>query len=140
MTKKNRPHILEFQRIGDPSLGYISVAEKGTLPFEVNRVYWTYFTPQDVQRGGHAHYKLEQILLAVAGKIIVKTELLNGEKAEFILEKPNTGLYIPRMCWREMQYTHNAVQICIASLAYSEDDYIRDYRTFNTMNSVYEIQ
>ncbi|MBK7762860.1 MAG: WxcM-like domain-containing protein [Bacteroidetes bacterium] len=130
MENAARPHIIEFKRIGDASLGYISVAEKETLPFEVKRVYWTYFTPEDVQRGGHAHYDLEQILLAVAGKIIVKTELLNGEIGEFILDKPNMGLYIPKMCWREMQYTHNAVQICLASIAYSEDDYIRDYDTF----------
>lgn len=130
MTNKSKPHIVEFKRIGDSSLGYISVAEKETLPFEVKRVYWTYFTPEDVQRGGHAHYHLEQILIAVAGKIIIKTELLNGEKEEFILDKPNMGLFIPKMCWRDMQYTHNAVQICLASIAYSEDDYIRDYDTF----------
>jgi hypothetical protein len=130
MISANRPHILEFKRIGDSSLGYISVAEKEALPFEVKRVYWTYFTPEDVQRGGHAHYDLEQILIAVAGRIIVKTELLDGSKEEFVLDKPNTGLFIPKMCWREMQYTHNAVQICIASLAYTEDDYIRDYQIF----------
>jgi hypothetical protein len=130
MTSPGRPHILEFKRIGDSSLGYISVAEKDALPFEVKRVYWTYFTPEDVQRGGHAHYDLEQILIAVAGRIIVKTELLDGSKEEFVLDKPNTGLFIPKMCWREMQYTHNAVQICIASLAYTEDDYIRDYQIF----------
>ena len=140
MINSNRPYIIEFQRIGDPSLGYISVAENDTMPFDVNRIYWTYFTPEDVQRGGHAHYKLEQILLAVAGKIIIKTEMLNGDKEEFILDKPNTGLFIPKMCWREMQYTHNAVQVCIASLAYSEDDYIRNYRTFKKIPSAHEVQ
>ena len=128
-----KPHIIEFTRIGDPSLGYISVAEHETLPFPVKRVYWTYFTPEDVKRGGHAHYELEQILLAVAGKIIISTELLNGKKNEFVLDKPNIGLFIPRMCWREMQYTHNAVQVCIASLEYSVDDYIRDYKNFKNI-------
>ena len=76
---------------------------------------------------------MEQILLAVAGKIIVNTELLDGDKEEFILDKPNQGLYIPKMCWREMQYTHNAVQVCLASLAYDEGDYIRDYGSFKNM-------
>ncbi len=126
----NKPHIINFSKIGSPNLGYISVAENENLPFAVNRIYWTYFTPEDVQRGGHAHYELQQILLAVSGKIIVKTEMLNGEKSEFILDKPNMGLFIPKMCWREMQYTHNAVQVCIASLAYAEQDYIRDYNEF----------
>lgn len=126
----SKPRIIEFSKIGNPGLGYISVAENENLPFKVNRIYWTYFTPEDVARGGHAHYQLQQILLAVAGKIIIKTELLNGEKKEFILDKPNMGLFIPKMCWREMQYTHNAVQVCIASIAYEERDYIRDYQEF----------
>jgi hypothetical protein len=130
MKDRTRPRIIEFTRIGDPSLGYISVAEKDNLPFEIKRVYWTYFTPEDVKRGGHAHYELEQILFAAAGRIVLHTELMNGEKQEFVLEKPNHGLYIPKHCWREMQYSHNAVQVCLASIEYSEDDYIRDYKLF----------
>ncbi len=130
MSHSQKPYLVEFPKIGKSDLGYISVAEKENLPFQVNRIYWTYFTPEDVIRGGHSHFHLEQILVAVAGKIIIKTELLNGEKEEFILDKPNVGLFIPKMCWREMHYSHNAVQMCIASLAYAEDDYIRDYDTF----------
>lgn len=130
MPDFSKPHLIEFAKIGDSGLGYISVAEHEKLPFAVKRIYWTYFTPEDVTRGGHAHYELEQILLAVAGKIIVTTELLNGDKNEFILDKPNLGLYIPKMCWREMQYTHNAVQVCIASIEYGEEDYIREYNEF----------
>lgn len=126
----SKPQLIEFSKIGNTGLGYISVAENENLPFDVKRIYWTYFTPEDVTRGGHAHYELQQILLAVAGKIIIKTEMLNGDKSEFILDKPNMGLFIPKMCWREMQYTHNAVQVCIASIAYEERDYIRDYQEF----------
>lgn len=124
------PYIISFPKIGDSVQGYISVAEKDGLPFEVKRIYWTYFTPESVQRGGHAHYELEQILVAVAGAITINIELSNGEKKEFFLYKPHMGLYIPKMTWRNMQYSHNAVQMCIASMAYEEEDYIRDYQTF----------
>ncbi len=130
MPDFSNPHLIEFAKIGDSGLGYISVAENETLPFAVKRIYWTYFTPEDVTRGGHAHYELEQILLAVAGKIIVTTEILSGEKKEFVLDKPNVGLFMPKMCWHEMQYTHNAVQVCIANMEYSEEDYIREYNVF----------
>ena len=65
-------------------MGYISVAENESLPLAVNRIYWTYFTPEDVERGGHAHHNLEQILVAIAGKIIVNTEMLNGFKSTFV--------------------------------------------------------
>lgn len=135
MTNKNRPYLIEFDKIGSPGLGYISIAEKERLPFQVKRIYWTYYTPEEVKRGGHAHYELEQILLAVSGRINVRTELLNGEETTFILEKPNMGLFIPRLCWREMQYSHNAVQVCIASMEYDEKEYIRDYKTFHQLKT-----
>lgn len=124
------PYLIDFARIGNSVQGYISVSENNTLPFDVNRVYWTYFTPESVQRGGHAHHELEQILVAVAGKIIVETEMPGAVKQTFILDSPNVGLLLPRYCWHIMQYTHNAVQMCIANIAYAESDYIRDYQEF----------
>ncbi len=125
-----KPYLIEFPRIGNTMQGYISVSENDTLPFEVNRVYWTYYTPESIQRGGHAHHELEQILVAVAGKIIVETEMPGGEKERFILESPNVGLLLPKYCWHIMQYTHSSVQMCISNIAYDEKDYIRDYQEF----------
>ncbi len=132
MSYKNsqEPYFIEFLKIGSPALGYISVCEKEGLLFTIKRIYWTYYTPEDVKRGGHAHFELEQILMAVSGRIRVKTELIDGQKNEFVLEKPNQGLFLPKLCWREMSYSHNSVQICLASLEYSEKDYIRDYEDF----------
>ena len=129
----NEPKIIEFPKIGNTSLGYISLAEKNTLPFEVKRIYWTYFTPENVERGGHAHHGLEQILVAVAGKITVNTEMPDGSKKTFTLESPHQGVYLPKYSWHIMQYSHNAVQMCIASMAYEENDYIRDYNEFKSL-------
>jgi hypothetical protein len=128
---KLKPFLIEFPKIGDYTQGYISIAQGSQhLPFEIRRVYWTYYTPEEIIRGRHAHFELEQILFAAAGRIIVRTEDVDGSQNEFILERPNQGLYIPRLCWREMQYTHNAVQICLASIEYDEKDYIRSYDQF----------
>ncbi len=132
MKDLSKPFLFEFPKIGNSSLGYISIAEKENLPFVPKRIYWTYFTPEEVQRGGHSHYDLHQILVAVAGTIVVTTEMLDGEKQEFLLDRPNIGIFIPKMCWRTMQYSHNAVQMCIASNEYDEKDYIRDYDEFLT--------
>ena len=125
-----KPHIIEFPKVGNSQLGYISIAENNNLPFAVKRVYWTYFTPESVERGGHAHYELEQILVAVSGKIIINVEMLNGLTEEFVLENPNRGLYMPKSTWRTMKYSHNSVQMCLASMEYEEKDYIRDYDVF----------
>ena len=132
----NKPKIINFPKIGLPSLGYISLAEKETLPFEVKRVYWTYFTPEDVERGRHAHYQLEQILVAVAGKIIVNVEMPDGFEEQFLLDSPNQGVYLPKYSWHVMQYSHNAVQMCIASMVYEEQDYIRDFDEFKSLKLI----
>jgi mannose-6-phosphate isomerase-like protein (cupin superfamily) len=128
-----KPFIIEFPKIGNSQLGYISVAEKENLPFEVRRIYWTYYTPESVERGGHSHYDLEQVLIAMSGKIIITVETLDGTMNEFILENPNQGLFIPKNTWRTMKYSHNAVQMCIASEVYDEKDYIREYKQFKSM-------
>ena len=127
------PTIINFPKIGNTALGYISLAEKDTLPFDVKRIYWTYFTPEDVERGAHAHYELEQILVAVAGRITVNTEMPDGSKQTFILESPDKGLFLPKFSWHVMQYSHNAVQMCIANMVYQEKDYIRDYNKFKSL-------
>lgn len=127
------PFLIDFPKIGNSVLGYISIAENNNLPFEVKRVYWTYFTPESVQRGGHAHIELEQILVAVAGKIIVTTQMPGEGEQRFILETANQGIFIPKLCWRTMQYSHNAVQICIASMPYDEREYVRDYEEFKKL-------
>ncbi len=126
----DKPHIVNLDKIGTIDLGYITPVEKENLPFKVKRIYWTYYTPESIERGGHSHIKLQQILIAVAGTIILKTQMPGKDPVEFVLDSPNKGLFIPRLCWREMKYTHNAVQVCIASMEYTESDYIRDYEEF----------
>lgn len=128
---RKEPHFLIFDKIGSPNLGYISVAENHeNIPFDIKRTYWTYYTPQDVIRGGHAHLELEQVIVAVSGTITFTTEDLHGNKSEFILDSPNKGLYIPNKIWRDIKFSHNAVLLCLASEKYTEDDYIRNYNDF----------
>ena len=128
---KKEPQYLSFKKIGSPNLGYISVAENHeNIPFDIKRVYWTYYTPQDVTRGGHAHLNLEQVIIAVSGTIIFSTEDLEGNKKEFILDCPEKGLFLPKLIWRDIKFSHNAVLLCLASEKYMESDYIRDYETF----------
>lgn len=128
-----KPYLIEFDSIGSASLGYISVAEQlKNIPFEIKRTYWTYFTPQNVLRGGHANIEKELVLVAVAGTIQIDIELQDGYKESFVLQRPDRGLYLPNLCWHTMQYSHSAVQMVLASNFYSPDDYIRDYHTFLT--------
>tara|TARA_B110001452_G_C15209563_1_gene419548 strand:+ start:378 stop:791 length:414 start_codon:yes stop_codon:yes gene_type:complete len=128
---EREPYIIEFQKIGNPSEGYISVAQfKDLIPFKVKRTFWTYFTPENLTRGRHSHYKTDQVLIAVTGKITVSTEMPNGDKANFVLESPCKGVFLPSSAWHVMNYSHNAVQLVFASTIYDKKDYIRDYKKF----------
>lgn len=126
------PYLIQFPKLGGADIGYISVGEsaKDPLPFVVQRVFWTYYTPESIVRGRHAHLRTEQVMVATAGRITVSTELANGDIRIFRLENPFTGLYIPPCAWHTMQYSHTAVQLVLASQPYAEDDYIRDFDAF----------
>ena len=128
------PEIIIFDKIGSAELGYITVAEfQKNIPFEIKRVYWTYFTPNEVLRGGHAHRKLNQVIFAVSGIITFTTEDLQGNKKTFVLDAPNKGLFLPEKYWRDIQFSHNAVLLCLASEVYTAEDYIRDYDEFKKL-------
>ncbi len=127
----SEPHLLSLKSIGNSVEGYITVAEETrNIPFVVKRVYWTYFTPQNVIRGFHAHKQLQQLVFAVSGIIKISVETSAGNKMNFVLDKPHEGLYLPPNTWREIQFSHSAVLMCLASEFFEEDDYIRDYQKF----------
>lgn len=128
------PHLINFSKVGSPDLGYISVAQNSGLPFEIKRVYWTYFTPDSIIRGHHAHHQIEQIIIATSGRIEFSLEDINGHQQEFVLNSPNIGLYIPQLYWRTIKFSHNAVLMCLTSHEYDESEYIRDYDEFKRMS------
>ena len=134
MEIKN-PYLTELNKIGKSEIGYISFLQgkSDEIPFEIKRVYWTYFTPNEVLRGGHAHKKLNQVIFAVSGIITFTTEDLQGNKETFVLDTPNKGLFLPEKYWRDIQFSHNAVLLCLASEVYTAEDYIRDYDEFKKL-------
>ncbi|MCW3083756.1 MAG: dTDP-6-deoxy-3,4-keto-hexulose isomerase FdtA [Bacteroidetes bacterium] len=128
------PHLIDFKSIGSTELGYLTVAEfPSNIPFPIKRTYWTYFTPNNVERGNHGHKELEQVIVAVNGIIEFDLEAVDGTKFNFKLDNPEKGLYIPRRYWRVIHFSHNAVMLCMASEGYDVVDYIRNYDDFKNL-------
>jgi dTDP-4-dehydrorhamnose 3,5-epimerase-like enzyme len=111
--------------------GGLSVAETGgALPFLVRRVYWIHGTAPGVSRGFHAHKKLRQLCVCVAGS--VRLSLFDGRREEsVVLGSPAQGLLIGPALWREMHdFSPDCVLMVFADSEYDEADYIRDREQF----------
>jgi len=123
---------IDFQRLGDQrgSLVAVEIGMMKDIPFDIKRVYYIYHTDKDVSRGYHAHKKLKQVAICVAGKCrMVLNDAMNRE--EIWLDSPTRGLLIEDMVWREMHdFSEDCVLLVLASEHYDESDYIRDYEDF----------
>lgn len=111
--------------------GNITVVENGVdVPFDIKRIYYLYDIPGGETRGGHAHYGLKQLIVAVSGSFDVQLDDGN-EKRTFTLNRPYQGLLVTPGLWRELEnFSSGSVCLVLASLAYDEADYIRSYNDF----------
>ncbi|MGR5116737.1 sugar 3,4-ketoisomerase [Photobacterium damselae] len=122
--------LIEFNQLGDDRGGLVSLEQNKNIPFDIKRVYYIFDTKEDVARGFHAHKDLQQVAICVKGSC--RFILDNGAQREsIILDKPNMGLFIDSMMWREMHdFSDDCVLMVIANHHYDEADYIRDYDDF----------
>ena len=111
--------------------GNITVVENGeNIPFDVKRIYYLYDIPGGEVRGGHAHYELEQFIIAASGSFDVVLD--DGKnKKRVSLNRPNLALHIVPGLWRELDnFSSGSISMVLASHTYDESDYIRDYKNF----------
>lgn len=115
------PFWLKFKTLAD-SRGSLTVLDGWqSIPFAVKRVFWIYDVPDGAQRGGHAHDKCQQVLVALAGSVRV---LAGGRW--FVLDNQAQGLYIPAGVRIDMdEFTPGTVLLVLCSELYSEEDYAR---------------
>lgn len=121
--------LIKIPKIEDPR-GNLSVIENDIVPFDIKRVYYLYDVPAGAERGGHAHKKLQQFLVALSGSFEVV--LNDGNEEQIItLNKPFEGLLIKNEIWRELKnFSSGAVCLVVASEVFNEEDYIRDFKDF----------
>ena len=120
--------ILDFGAIGDER-GMITICEgEQDIPFIPKRVFYIYKSSKGVVRGKHANRTTDFVLINVAGTSKVKIKDGKGNEIIYSLNRPNTGIYIPHMIWKEMyDFSLDSVLLCLASEHYDANEYIRDY-------------
>ena len=126
------PDPIELPRIFD-ARGNLTAIEGGVhVPFAIGRIYYLYDVPGGASRGGHAHLKNVEFLIAAMGSFDVILD--NGQDRKRIhLNRSYFGVLVPTMVWRELDnFSSGSVCLVLASEHYSEADYIRDYEDFAT--------
>jgi hypothetical protein len=100
------------------------------IPFSIKRVFYLFDIPGGESRGAHAHKKCHQFLVAAGGGFEV---LLDDGRTQrqVMLNRPYIGLHIPPGIWAsEINFSSGSVCLVLASEAYDEKDYIREYSNY----------
>lgn len=131
MTPMEQVKMLEFPQHGDER-GQLVVVEGGQdIPFDIKRMFYIYGSDATVVRGQHANRRTEFVLINVAGTSKVKVKDGLGNETIFCLNRPHTGIYLPRMVWKDMyDFSPDSVLLVLASEHYDPVEYIRSYDDF----------
>ncbi len=117
--------------------GNTTVAENSkSIPFDVKRVYYLYDVPAGEIRGGHAHYELEQLIIAASGSFDVILD--DGKLRKRVsLNRPNLALHVLPGLWRKLDnFSSGSISMVLGSELYDEKDYIRNYDDFIAKKTV----
>ncbi|MCZ6525879.1 MAG: FdtA/QdtA family cupin domain-containing protein [Gammaproteobacteria bacterium] len=118
--------------------GDLVIMEAADLPFDIARVF-VVRAETDAVRGCHAHKMCSQFLTCPQGQVEVLCDDAENT-AQFSLDAPNLGLYIPAGIWASQKYEEpNSVLTVLCDLPFDESDYIRfygDYLAYRREQSV----
>lgn len=122
--------LVSFRERGDERGKLVVVEGISDVPFEIKRIFYIYDSDNDVIRGQHANRKSEFVLINVCGSSKVKVNDGVNEKV-FVLDKPHTGIYLPKMVWKDMyDFSKDSILLVLASEHYDPKEYIRDFNDF----------
>lgn len=129
-----RPYLFSLAEKGDDRGHLVILEGKKDIPFEIKRIFYIYGSDNEVVRGCHANIKSEFVLINVAGNSKVKVIYKDKTEEVFVLDKPHTGVYLPKMVWKEMyDFSSDSVLLCLSSEYYDPTEYIRDFNKYLEM-------
>jgi len=124
------PHLIDIPVVHDTRGNLCVVEGNSVIPFNIKRVFYLCDIPGGSKRGGHAHKKLQQFIIAVNGSFEVNVQGKDF-KETYILNRSNFGLYVPPKHWCQLKnFSSGAVSLVLASEHYNESDYIRNFKEF----------
>ena len=124
--------VIDLPKISERRGAITPIYSEEHVPFDIKRVFYLYDVPGGESRGGHAHKKLQQVVIAASGSFdIVIDDSINKKIVN--LNRPYYGLIIYPGIWRELiNFSSGSICLVLASEIYEEMDYIRNYLDFKT--------
>jgi dTDP-4-dehydrorhamnose 3,5-epimerase-like enzyme len=127
--------IFRLKRVEDPRGNLCAGEFRREIPFQPRRFFMVYEVPARGHRGGHAHKRCHQFLIALSGKMSI--QLSDGTRRLKLTLRPRVyGVYVPPGIWlTQSGYTRDGVLLVLASHHYDEADYIRDLASYQRWRS-----
>ena len=117
-----------WQVFSDPD-GDLVPINFSELPFTPKRVFYVNNVPAGQERGCHAHYKCQQILICLQGQVLVRTH--DGKRLTEQTLNPNDCAFIDNMTWDSQVFvTGKEILLSLCSTEYDKSDYIEDFDKF----------
>lgn len=124
--------VVDLSRICHPN-GALTVVDNAGNIFPVKRVFYLYDVPGDSERGGHSHFKAQELIVAASGAFdVVVTDGVDSRR--YTLNRPYKALYIPAGIWRSLDnFSSGSVSLVLTSELYSEADYCRSMTKYKQL-------
>lgn len=126
--------LIELPKIEDPRGNLTFLQQPEQLPFNIQRVFWTYDVPGGWTRGGHAFKSQQEVIIALSGSFDVVISNIDGSEERYSLNRSYYGLFLPPMLWRHMEnFSTNSLGFHLSDSKFNEQDYIRDWEQYKSM-------
>jgi hypothetical protein len=122
--------IVSIPRFDDPRGTLSAIEGEPVIPFNPARFFYIYGVGRNAVRGCHALKRTEELIIALAGSFTITVD--DGHsKTDFLLNRPDQGIYIPPLVWHELHdFAPGTVCGVLASKPYDSDGYYREYNDF----------
>jgi hypothetical protein len=120
-----RARLLPLPRAVDER-GALTPLEFRDLPFQPQRVFTVSDVPAGALRGGHGHWRGEQLLVCIEGRITLRL-VAGGQSDTVALHPGGPGLLLGPGVWAEQHYdVPGSVLLVVASDPYDPGSYFTD--------------
>ena len=91
----------QLPRVHNRAGNLTSLNNGNEIPFDIRRVYYLYDVPAGAERGGHAHRRLYQYIVAASGSFDIVIDA-GADRRVIRLDRPDKALLIVPGIWREL--------------------------------------